>query len=83
MSDGKTDLKKPKPFSDKPENTTAAPSVDVGAFAPRKQDDDVKAYMQKPFVPESVVGSVPASMVTAGPKVLKGRTVTTGRPNDR
>jgi len=41
----------------------------------RKQDDDVKAYMQKPFVPESVVGSVPASMVTAGPKVLKGHTI--------
>ncbi len=42
MSDNKTDLKKPQPFSDKPESTAAAPSVDVGAFAPRKQDDDVK-----------------------------------------
>jgi hypothetical protein len=42
MSDSKTDLKKPKPFSDKPDNTVAAPSVDVGAFAPRKQDDDIK-----------------------------------------
>ena len=43
MSDSKTDLKKPKPFSDKPERQAMAPSVDVGAFAPRKQDDDIKA----------------------------------------
>ena len=42
MSDSKTDLKKPKPFSDKPDSTATAPSVDVGAFAPRKQDDDIK-----------------------------------------
>ena len=42
MSDSKTDLKKLKPFSDKPESQATAPSVDVGAFAPRKQDDDIK-----------------------------------------
>jgi hypothetical protein len=41
MSDSKTDPKKPKPFADKPENAAKAPTVDVGAFAPRKQDDDI------------------------------------------
>src|ERR1700735_1215424 len=41
MTDSKSDLKKPKPFSDKPEITPTLPSIDVGAFAPKKQDDDV------------------------------------------
>jgi hypothetical protein len=41
MTDGKADPKKPKPFSDKPETVAALPSVDVGAFAPKKQDDDI------------------------------------------
>jgi hypothetical protein len=40
MTDSKADFKKPKPFSDKPERATL-PNVDVGAFAPRKQEDDV------------------------------------------
>jgi hypothetical protein len=41
MTDSKPDLKKPKPFSDKPEIAPALPSVDVGAFAPKKRDDDI------------------------------------------
>jgi hypothetical protein len=41
MTDSKADPKKPRPFSDKPETVAAMPSVDVGAFAPKKQDDDV------------------------------------------
>jgi hypothetical protein len=41
MTDRKTDPKKPKPFSDKPELAATLPSVDVGAFAPKKQDDDI------------------------------------------
>lgn len=41
MSDSKTDGKKPKPFSDQPGAEPSAPSVNIGAFAPRKQDDDV------------------------------------------
>jgi hypothetical protein len=41
MTDNRPDAKKPKPFSDKPEITPTLPSVDVGAFAPRKQDDDI------------------------------------------
>jgi hypothetical protein len=40
MTDSKIDPKKPKPFSDKPESVTL-PSVEVGAFAPRKQVDDI------------------------------------------
>jgi hypothetical protein len=41
MTDSKADPKKPKPFSDKPEIAPTMPSVDVGAFAPKKQDDDI------------------------------------------
>ncbi len=41
MKDSKPDAKKPKPFSDKPEIMPTLPRVDVGAFAPRKQDDDI------------------------------------------
>lgn len=40
MSDSKTDPKKPKPFSDTPVGGTL-PSVNIGAFAPKKQDDDI------------------------------------------
>jgi hypothetical protein len=41
MTDSKLDPKKPKPFSDKPEIAPALPSVDVGAFAPKRKDDDI------------------------------------------
>lgn len=40
MSDSKTDPKKPKPFSDTPVSGTL-PSVNIGAFAPKKQEDDI------------------------------------------
>jgi ubiquinol-cytochrome c reductase cytochrome b subunit len=38
-----------------------------------KQDEDAKAFMQKPFVPEAAAGSVSAALVSADPKVLKGQ----------
>jgi hypothetical protein len=41
MTDSKTGSKKPKPFSDAPQAASKLPSVDVGAFAPRKAQDDV------------------------------------------
>ncbi len=39
----------------------------------RKQDEDVKAFMQKPFVPEPGSGSASAALASADPKVLKGQ----------
>src|SRR5271168_4235435 len=39
----------------------------------RQQDEDAKAFMQKPFVPEAAAGSVSAALVSADPKVLKGQ----------
>ncbi len=39
----------------------------------RKQDEDTKAFMQKPFVPEAAAGSVSAALASADPKVLKGQ----------
>lgn len=36
------------------------------------QDADARAFMAKPFVPESFAGSVSASLVSADPIVLKG-----------
>src|SRR5271154_339280 len=41
MTDSKTGSKKPKPFSDAPQAASKLPSVDVGAFAPRKTQDNV------------------------------------------
>jgi ubiquinol-cytochrome c reductase cytochrome b subunit len=38
-----------------------------------QQDADSKAFMAQPFVPEVAAGSVPASLVSADPKVLKGQ----------
>lgn len=38
----------------------------------RKQEEDTKAFMQKPFVPESASNITTPSMVAADPKVLKG-----------
>lgn len=38
-----------------------------------KQDADVKAFMEKPFVPESAQGNASAALVAADPKVLKGQ----------
>jgi ubiquinol-cytochrome c reductase cytochrome b subunit len=38
----------------------------------RKQDADAKAFMEKPFVPESSAGSASAALASADPKVLKG-----------
>lgn len=38
----------------------------------RKQDEDVKAFMQKPFVPEAAAGTPVAALASADPKVLKG-----------
>jgi ubiquinol-cytochrome c reductase cytochrome b subunit len=38
----------------------------------RKQDEDAKNFMQKPFVPETAAGSASAALVAADPKVLKG-----------
>ncbi len=40
-----------------------------------KQEEDVKAFMQKPFVPESAAGSASAALASADPKVLKGLAV--------
>src|ERR1700691_4462436 len=39
----------------------------------RQQDADSKAFMAQPFVPEVAAGSVPASLVSADPRVLKGQ----------
>ena len=39
----------------------------------RQQDADSKAFMEQPFVPEVAAGSVPASLVSADPRVLKGQ----------
>src|SRR3984957_6678623 len=39
----------------------------------RQQDADSKAFMEQPFVPEAAAGSVPASLVSADPMVLKGQ----------
>ena len=39
----------------------------------RKQDEDAKAFMQKPFVPEAAAGSASAALASADPKVLKGQ----------
>jgi ubiquinol-cytochrome c reductase cytochrome b subunit len=41
----------------------------------RKQDEDTKAFMEKPFIPESAAGSKSVAMVSADPKVLKGMTI--------
>jgi ubiquinol-cytochrome c reductase cytochrome b subunit len=38
-----------------------------------KQEEDTKAFMQKPFVPESAAGSAAAALASADPKVLKGQ----------
>lgn len=38
----------------------------------RKQEEDAKAFMQKPFVPEAPAGSPVAALAAADPKVLKG-----------
>ncbi len=38
----------------------------------QKQEEDAKAFMQKPFVPESAAGSASAALASADPKVLKG-----------
>jgi ubiquinol-cytochrome c reductase cytochrome b subunit len=47
---------------------------DPGAAAQMtKQDEDAKAFMQKPFVPESAAGSASAALASADPKVLKGQ----------
>ena len=37
-----------------------------------KQEEDVKAFMQSPFVPEMAAGSASAALASADPKVLKG-----------
>jgi len=37
-----------------------------------KQEEDARAFMQKPFVPETAAGSASAALVSADPKVLKG-----------
>jgi ubiquinol-cytochrome c reductase cytochrome b subunit len=39
----------------------------------RQQEADTRAFMEKPFVPEQAAGTVPVSLVSADPKVLKGR----------
>jgi len=41
----------------------------------RKQDEDARAFMQKPFVPARAAGSVAAALVSADPKVLKGQAI--------
>jgi ubiquinol-cytochrome c reductase cytochrome b subunit len=37
-----------------------------------KQEEDMKAFMQKPFVPEPAASSASAALASADPKVLKG-----------
>jgi ubiquinol-cytochrome c reductase cytochrome b subunit len=39
------------------------------------QDNDVRAFMAKPFVPEAAAGSVSASLMSADPKVVKGQQI--------
>jgi mono/diheme cytochrome c family protein len=38
----------------------------------QKQDEDTKAFMQKPFVPEAAAGSPAAALASSDPKVVKG-----------
>jgi ubiquinol-cytochrome c reductase cytochrome b subunit len=38
-----------------------------------KQEEDTRAFMQKPFVPEAAAGSASAALASADPKVLKGQ----------
>jgi ubiquinol-cytochrome c reductase cytochrome b subunit len=38
-----------------------------------KQEEDARAFMLKPFVPESAAGSASAALASADPKVLKGQ----------
>jgi ubiquinol-cytochrome c reductase cytochrome b subunit len=40
-----------------------------------EQDEDAKAFMQKPFVPEAAPGSPAAALASADPRVLKGLAV--------
>jgi ubiquinol-cytochrome c reductase cytochrome b subunit len=48
-------------------------SKDPGVAAQmRKQEEDARAFMQKPFVPESAAGSASAALASADPKILKG-----------
>ncbi len=37
-----------------------------------KQEEDAKAFMRKPFVPQTAAGSASAALASADPKVLKG-----------
>ena len=39
----------------------------------RKQEEDEKSFMQKPFVPEPMAGSASAALASADPMVLKGQ----------
>ena len=39
----------------------------------RKQDEEVKAFMQKPFVPEAAAGTTSAALASANPQILKGQ----------
>ena len=39
----------------------------------RKQDEDTRAFLQKPFVPETAAGSASAALASADSKVLKGQ----------
>ena len=39
----------------------------------KKQDEDARAFMMKPFVPEAAAGNTSAAMASADPKVLKGK----------
>lgn len=39
----------------------------------RKQDEDEKSFMRKPFVPEPMAGSASAALASADPTVLKGQ----------
>jgi ubiquinol-cytochrome c reductase cytochrome b subunit len=48
-------------------------SRDPGVAAQmHKQEEDTKAFMQKPFVPEPAPGNGAAALASADPKVLKG-----------
>ncbi|WP_263368892.1 cytochrome b N-terminal domain-containing protein [Edaphobacter bradus] len=38
-----------------------------------KQEEDARAFMQQPFVPEAAAGSASAALASADPKVLKGQ----------
>jgi ubiquinol-cytochrome c reductase cytochrome b subunit len=39
----------------------------------RKQDEDARAFMAQPFVPEAAAGSASAALAAASPAVLKGQ----------